>query len=312
MGFLTPFVIVITKLEPAAASEVKVAVTVLAPLSFVQVWLVEEMDAVHEPDDCTAISLGKVISSCPPLDGIKFLRIIVNLYSVISPTTIVPLGELTLIEVKEFTINEKPLVVTAVPESIRYPSVVCVFASNDVLIALVDPGLYTSVIEYDSMDPDAHPALHALVMVRLLTLLLASAVLVHVLAVDVEVSVHTTAVEEALYTASEGKVSFTWPPACTSVTTVKEIMYEVCSPTLLVAASLATEMSVRVPGVRLGENCTPVVISSMVGFPVSWVLMVKIWTVELRGLVTQLGLRASFKVKLIVDPAVHSAPVLHH
>lgn len=82
------------------------------------------MTAVQDPVLSTPISVGNVIVKIPPLDGILFFKTIVNLYSVILPTMILPLGELTVTEVNELKTNAKLLVVAAVPSSITYPSVV--------------------------------------------------------------------------------------------------------------------------------------------------------------------------------------------
>ena len=46
-----------------------------------------------------------------------------------------------MIEVKEFATIPNPLEVAVVPVSIKYPSVVWVFATKAVSIDLVDPGL---------------------------------------------------------------------------------------------------------------------------------------------------------------------------
>jgi hypothetical protein len=82
------------------------------------------MTAVHDPVDWTTMSLGKVIRSWPPVAAMPLLSTIVNLYSATCPTTIFPVGAVTATEVKEFATKAKLAVELAVPESIKYPSVV--------------------------------------------------------------------------------------------------------------------------------------------------------------------------------------------
>lgn len=114
-----------------------------------------------------------------------------------SPTIIFPVGKFGVIEVNVLATRENPLVVTAVPESIRYPSLVWVLAWKSVLIAFVDPGLYTCVRTYDRAVDAGHPEVHASVIVKVLTLFVESATLVQVF-VTTALSLQTIAVEESL------------------------------------------------------------------------------------------------------------------
>ncbi|CAI2360147.1 unnamed protein product [Moneuplotes crassus] len=189
--------IVINKLEAAAGVELNVAVTVLALSLKVQVCLVEEITAVQVPPACTAICEGKVITNFPPEEGIGFLRTIVKRYSGVAPTTILVVGALVVTDVKELEIRVNPLVVPAVPESITYPSVVCVCAWKLVCSGLVEPGLYTSSISKNITFPAAHPEVQAEVMVIVWTLFAESEVLVQVSATEVAF-LQVTSVDEAL------------------------------------------------------------------------------------------------------------------
>ena len=78
VGFLILFVKVTTTLLPAAASELNVIVPVLAVSLTAHVWLVLDIAALHDPFESTVISDGKVIKSSPPLEGIEFVKTIVN------------------------------------------------------------------------------------------------------------------------------------------------------------------------------------------------------------------------------------------
>ena len=114
------------------------------------------------------------------------------------PTTILPVGRFTVIELKVFAVRAKLEVVAAVPVSITYAADVWVVAWKFVLIGLVLPGLNTLVITYDNVAPALHALVHASVITNSLTLLLESAVLVHVFVVEDDVSVQTIASEDDL------------------------------------------------------------------------------------------------------------------